>query len=385
MSNSKYLSSQSSQSSEITSIGKHAQERLFRIQKFIEADSVNPNSRNLARRLREYIEYLKGWFPHYDFDLWDKVENQFNFIWPQLSKSIYLGIEYNLYEEVRDVFFEIRNLLQWTGRVKERIYFSAWLRKEAFKRNEIGTIYIAISSLAWSYTSSGCHQNLEKANALWQNLKLFLSNIGRSGKLHYLEGELIKSLGQDLYAESMMDMHENGVRIAIRRRQIDDAIYYIEQGRNKIISLFTEDFISCRLKERFMIAFQYHEGITYYLRHDYVNAKVFFDRILCRASLIGWDRVTKGARSWLATLAMELNEYDRCEEILTDIIENYSDFSNKRDIFCLLIKAQLSGRKGQQDEKIQSEKRAIGVFQNIFQNSNEENIICNLDAFALLS
>ena len=363
-------------------IKNNSKERICRIRQKVTHDFFSSNHKILIRKLREYLEYLKGWLPHYDFELWDKVENQFNFIWPQLSKLLYLAIEYDLYEEIRDLFFEIRNLLQWTGRIEERIYFSAWLQRKASEKGDIGAMYVAMSSLAWSYTSSGCRQNLDKASELWKDLALCLANIDSSSNF---KKNLKNSLGENLYSELMMDIHENGVRIAIRLRQIDDAEYYIKKGRERISSLFREELILRRLEVRFMVAFQYHEGITYYLKHNYTQAEKIFEDILSRARLIGWDRVIKGARSWLATLAIELKKYDKCNEILSGITEDYPVLPNKRDGFCLLLKAQLSDIQGQKDEKLASEERAFRVFERISENSSGEPISCNINSFTLLS
>lgn len=335
--------------------------------------------------LRDHIEFLQGWLPHYDFGFWDKIEIQFDRVWPSLSNSIYLGVEYSLYEEVRDVFFEIRNLLQWTGKIEDRIYLSAWLKRESEERNDKGTTYLAISSLVWSYTSSGCYQDLQQASILWQSLKNSLMYIDKISEIEKRENQFIKTLGKDIYSELMMDIHENGVRIAIRNRNLDEANKNISKGIKMIDYLYSEELISQRLKERFETSFQYHKGIIYFLNQNFSEAQYIFNNILFRANSIGWDRVVKGAQSWLATIAMELKNYAECEALLADLAIEFPNVPSKRDGICHLIKAQLSGRKGQNDEKIASEERAIKVFERFSAPFSHNNANFSIDSFALLS
>lgn len=369
-----------SKSMNSTELSQRQVDRVCRIKEDV---LLNSNREDLVRQLKEHLEYLKDWSPHYDFELWSKIESQFECIWPQLRKLLFLGIEYELYEEVRDIFFEIRNLLQWTGLVKERIYFSAWLRREAIKKDDKGTVYLSISSLAWSFTSSGCYQNLDEASLLWKELDSFINTVDDSCHTDSLRNHIIVSLGKDLYSELMMDAYENGVRIAIRNQCIDDAKHHIERGKKKVKSLFLEGLISRRLEERFMIAFQYHEGITFFLQKEYSEAEFLFGKILERASLIGWNRVVSGAQSWLATLAIELKKYDRCEDILADLIQDNLGFPHKRDGICQLIKAQLFDKIGHKDKKAAAEAKAARVFREISGSTNDRVNSCNLSSFVL--
>lgn len=335
----------------------------------------------LGSKLQKYFICLQEWSCRYDFQLWDKVENHFNSLWPELNQALHLGIEYGLYEEVKNLFFEMRNLLQWTGRIKDRIYFAAWLKREAEQRQDAGTRYLAISSLVWSYTSSGCYQSLDKAYDLWKELASYLIATDKPVCFNTLSNSLIDSLGSSLYVELIVDAYENGVRIAIRRREFDNAFLRIHQGEEKIKMLFEQNFIPPRLQERFRLAFQYHKGIICYLMHEHDEAEKLFQRILDCANLIGWNRVIKGAKSWMATLAMERKQYDKCEEILTHLVEDNPNMSDKRDGFCHLIKAQLFARKGQKEEKIACEKKATKVFEKC--NNNDAS--CNVYSFILLS
>ncbi|MBE7386257.1 MAG: hypothetical protein F6J95_033315 [Leptolyngbya sp. SIO1E4] len=360
-----------------------SQEQADRTEKIRKEIVTDLSLSNLADGLEKHLDYLRDWSPHYDFEFWDKIESQFEYMWPNLSKLLYLGVEYGLYEGVRDIFFEIRNLLQWTGLVKERIYFSAWLKRESINKQDEGTTYISVSSLAWSFTSSGFHQDLGQANALLKDLDSFIDAVENSSSRNSLKSNIIDSLGKDLYSELMMDAHENGVRISIRNQDLKNAKYYIERGRNKINSLFSEDLILPRLEERFMLAFRYHEGIVFFLQEEYAEAEAIFSEILQRASLIGWDRVTSGAHSWLATLAIELGKYDKCEDILSGLIRDNLISPHKRDGICQLIKAQLLDKIGHKGEKAVAEERAAKVFREISGEENNPASRCNLTSFVL--
>ncbi len=323
---------------------------------------------DLRIRLRNHLSKLRKEKIRYDYQFWYQAKYYLNSIWSDLDGDIRLGIQYDLYEEVKNLFFELRNILQWTGHVEERIYFAAWLNREAESRNDVGIMYLAISSIVWSYTSSGCYQDLDKAYDLWTELatSLIATDIDPGYDIH--GNNLEESLGASLYAELIMDTCENGVRVAIRRRELDTAWLKIHQGEQIIDLLFDREFISPRLQTRFKLTFQYHKGIICYLVHEYEESEQHFDNVIKEANLIAWERVIKGAKSWLATLAMERHQYDICENILTDISftdreKSFSILLEKRYGYCYLIKANLCERQGRQDEKIACEQEARTLYE----------------------
>ncbi|MBE9039373.1 hypothetical protein IQ235_01000 [Oscillatoriales cyanobacterium LEGE 11467] len=322
---------------------------------------------NLQIILQRRLSELQQMHTRHDYERWDIAKHYLCSIWSNLDLELQLGIQCGLYEEVKNLFFELRNILQWTGRIQERIYFAAWLKREAEPRNDIGIMYLAISSLVWSYTSSGCYQDLDKAYDQWKELakSLIATDISLGFDIH--GNNLKESLGASLYAELIMDTCENGLRVAIRRRELDKAWLKIHQGEQIIDLLFEREFISPRLQTRFKLTFQYHQGIICYLFDKYEESEHHFENVIKEANLIGWERVIKGAKSWLATLAMERAQYDRCEQILTDIIltdrvTSFSSILEKRYGCCYLIKANLCGIQGKKYERIACEQEARRLF-----------------------
>ncbi|MBE9138045.1 hypothetical protein IQ254_12740 [Nodosilinea sp. LEGE 07088] len=343
----------------------------------------------LTERLKEFkIKFLFGSRTHYDFDYWDKVKLQFEHFWPQLRIALYKAIEYGLYEQVREIFFDLRHLLQTTGHVKERIYFAAWLRKEASVRGHHGTKYLTTTSLIWVYTSSGCFQNLEKAKKMAEGIIPFVTEVGTEVGDSPKSGErrkaLVNELGEKLYVELMIDAHETLVRLAIRHRELDAAGKYIREGKEEISLLAAAELLPPRLKERFDIAFCYHEAIILYLKGEYQDAQALFQEIADRSSLIGWMRVVKGSTSWLATLAiMREEDYQTCEAIVQKAAAFVPRQFGKRDGICHLIKAQLSKRFGSEEEKVASEARASECLRGFSGAVSTQNDSCNIDGFLL--
>jgi hypothetical protein len=342
----------------------------------------NSEREAIKNTLQEQYNCLQAWSAHYDYDLWDKVEEHFNSLWLKLYNQMLLGIEYGLYEEIRNLFSELRNFLQSTSKIKERIYFAAWLKRESERRQDPGTRYLGISSLVWSYTSSGCYQNLKKAYALWKKLDFYM--LSKDVPIGFdVSGNNIKdSLGCSLYTELFMEVQESGVRLATRHQEFEQALVRLEKGKHKIEELFNQELISLRLKERFMLAFNYHEGINLYLKQEYDQAEKIFDSIFNRANHIGWKRVAKGAQSWLATLAMASDQYDKCSDILEKLIvkENLNR-PDKRDGICQLIKAELSSKKGQKKQAQELQENAV----KIFKECSKDDLSCNFISFKLLS
>lgn len=299
------------------------------------------NTRVLKSRLSEFQKAIAAWKPRFDFDLWDKAKENFEQLWPEIRDSLYLAVEYELYIPVKEMFFDVRHLLQITGYLKERIYIATWLMHEAKKRGDDGTAYLATSSLVWSYTSAGQHQNLNKAYEFWTLLTPCITALGDPFKDNRYRLELIKEIGEPLYLELIMDIHEGGVRLAVRQERFEDVQCYIARAGKEISILSQKNILTKRLKERFDLCFCYHEGVAAYLQNDYAKANELFDEVIYRATPIGWTRAIKGAKSWLATLAMVGEDYDTCNSILAEIIEKDVVPSDKRDGICRLLKAQM--------------------------------------------
>lgn len=339
---------------------------------------------NLENRLMAYKRDIESWDSHYDFELWNKTELKFEELWPKMKNSLYLAIEYELYNLVKDVFFDIRHLLQITGYVKERIYLASWIRREADSREEQGAKYLAISSLMGSYISAGCHQDYDKASQYWEELKLFLVALGNPFEHNDYRRRLIKQMGTSMYSELIMDVYESRVRLAVRKRDFNNVKLYTSYGRNEITSLSQESYISKRLKERFDICFTYHEGVTAYLRQNLSRAAQEFEEVINRAEFIGWIRAARGAKSWIATLAMEEKKYDKCEDIIISLLEVDEECPaqpNKRDGICHLIKAQLLSEKGEEAERERSHQKATTALLRFAEPTNSvERLWC---AFSL--
>lgn len=378
-----YISESLSFEEEIIKTSKYQPNTVVIEEEFVSSilQSSSSEEEALKKTLQEKLNCLLAWNAHYDYDLWNMVEEHFSFLWLELEHEMYLGVEYGLYEEVKNLFFELRNFFQGTGRIKERIFFAAWLRREAKSQGDLAMMCFATSSLVWSYTSSGCYQNLEKAYELWDKLTFYV--LPKEPLVVCDDGKSIQeTLGSSLYAELLMEVHENGVRLAIRQRDFDKACLRIEKGKNTIEELFDKKFISLRLKERFSLAFKYHKGIVFCLMQKHKEAEQVFSKISKKAKILGWNRIVKGAKSWLATLAMEREDYRKCENILEDIsTKNIQGIPDKRDGFCYLIKSQNFNKAGQKEQAKESEEIAIKIFQEYSNN----DLSSGLKSLVLLS
>lgn len=345
-------------------------------------ESTSNEREALKHNLQNKYESLSEWNAHYDYANWSMVEDHFNSIWLDLEHEMYLGVEYGLYEEVKKLFLELRNFLQGTDRIKDRIFFAAWLRREAENLGDLEGMCFATSSLVWSYTSSGHYKDLEKAYALWHELILYLLPKDSS-----VVCEDCKSLKDTLkcsllYAELLMEVQENGVRLAIRKREFDKAFMRIEKGKSTIKELFEGKLVSQRLRERCYLAFNYHKGIVFYLMEEYREAEKLFQNISERAEIIGWNRAIKGAKSWLATLAMEKEDHSKCEDILRGIsTQEETNMHDKRDVLCYLIRSENFHKAGKQEQAQESKEIALSIFKKCSKNELESGI----DSLVLLS
>lgn len=339
----------------------------------------------LKETLALHQGYLRNLNTHYDFELWYETEENFEQLWPDLLKSLNLAIEYGLYDLVKDIFFEIRHLLQTTGHIKDRIYLATWIKNQAEKRQDIVGENLSLSSLVWSYTSAGKHQDLKQANIVWKSLAPFLEKIGTPFDHNKYRESLLKEIGPSLYIETLMDIFEGGTRLAVRQQKFRAANKYISQGREEISVFAREGYLSERLKERFDLAFSYHEGVAFYLKGQHEKAHRKFDAVISQGERISWIRAIRGAKSWLATLAIERKAYTECEAILQEITHEHPAVLRKRDGMCHLIKAQLLNERGRKTEKIESEQMACLAFAPFTTDSNDQTPFntCNLNLVSL--
>lgn len=327
-------------------------------------DSETNTSVNDVRAKLEYIYVsLQGWNARYDYALWERLENNFNDIWPELECYLYLCIEYDLYAELKKIFIELRNFLHTTGRTRERLYFAAWLFKRARQLEEEEIELFALSTIVWSYTCTGYYQNITKAEQLW----CFLMNrILKRDTYSQPIGSEFNIIVQDstegaIYPELLLEAYESGVRIFIRQYELDKAWLWTSKSNELINRLFQEHLISSRLRIRCQTAQKYHRGIILYLKKDFDSARYTFENVYKNAERIGWERVQRGVQSWLATVAKDQNRLEDCGRILAKIgvsdtiskktISQHSIHEQLRDAFCHLIKADLESKRGQIDAK----------------------------------
>lgn len=339
---------------------------------------------NQKRRMAQYTEHLRAWDLRYDFELWQQAETHLSQIWRGLRDAIHLSIEYGLYEEVASVFLEIRHLLQSVGLVKERLYIAAWLKTQAEVRNDWVVNCIATSALAWSYTSSGYYQDLEKAENLWNDLMPLLSKIGKPNESNKYRKHLTEKIDNYPYDEVLISAYETGARIAIRCNRLDDAHFYLEKGRDEITVLSARGLLSARLEERFDMAFRYHEGVAYYLSGKLDQAQEIFNDTIHRGRTISWERIVQGAKSWLATIAMVRKEYETCEDLLADTEVGNISLPSKREGIFYLLKAQLFNVRGQREKSAVFEESAVKILNRFFesQHHSSDSKTEKIDAFS---
>lgn len=361
-------------------IVKKVSEKLIRQQAPSYFKSLNGECNKLIARLEKYYEYLKSWELHHDFEMWEQAESQVGSVWLKLRGTLHLAMEYGLYEEVKAIFLELRHLLQTAGFVKDRIHLAAWLRAEAERRQDWAIMHLMTASLAWSYTSFGCNQDIDKANELWSDLIPFLLKVGEPTDCNECREYLRDREDVYPYAEMLVDIYETGTRIAMRCARFDDVREYIRKGRAEIWLLSQSGFLSARLKERFDISFSYHEGMAYYLMSQYERAQALFNDAVERGEMIAWNRLVRGAKSWLATIAIELKDYGVCERILSEIVDNHVLNESRRDVMCHLVKARLLYKQGQAQAQAVSEKKAIAALEKFFEKSSGTY---DLDSFRL--
>ena len=352
------------------------EEKVLQAQAAMRASLPYQASESVKQTLESYYQSLSSWKLHYDFDLWEQAEAYLEQIWHQLRSALCLAMECGLYEEVKAVFLEARHLLQKSGFVKDRIWLASWLRSEAARRDDWPIQHLMTASLVWSYTSCGYYQDLDKASALWTELIPFLAEVGAPTDDNVYREYLRDRQDVYPYNELLVDLYETGTRIALRCARFEEARDYAEKGKAEILGLESSGLLSPRIEERFKIAFRYHEGVIYYLLGHYVIAQAIFREAVERGSLIAWTRLVRGAKSWLATIAIELEEYPLCERILREITTTHSPMADKRDAICHLIRAQLSDKLGEDSAKVASEKEAEAVLKHCSKERDSETARC---------
>lgn len=351
------------------------------------ASNVYLPGSSLRGRLRSIHGALQGWNARYDYSLWERVEDYLNDSWSELESYLYLCVEYELYDELKKIFIELRNFLHTTGRTQERLYLAAWLFQKARQLADEETELFALSTIVWSYTCTGCYQDIPKAAMLWQFL---IRRILQRGTKFEPVAREFNSIVQDstegsIFPELLLESYESGVRIYIRQYNLDAARVWTARSDKLIDQLFQNHLISSRLRTRCRTAQDYHRGIISYLGKDSDSARATFEEVYKNAERIGWERVQKGAQSWLATVAKEQNRLEECSKILSTIgvsdnitavaTSSRSLHARLRDAFCHLIKADLENKRGKIDAEFTHQEAANRIFEEHTSNSDSSHTV----------
>ena len=281
----------------------------------IEQRSLNSNSKDhvKSREYTEVMEYTKLWKFKHDFDLPNIVQQRFKTNLPIFSNFLYQGMNENNYQEVKEVFKNIRHIAHLCGAKDLVLDVSLWLGEQSTNCGDMSTCILAESSLAWSYASRTKEKELTLARDIMEEAWESLEDIK-----FFMQTD----------ADVIAILSELKLRIPIRlyllkKQHLSEGKFgeLWHQSSHMLDKLLQDRALEPRLKERFKIALQYQHGIYCYLTQQYEKAIEKFTYIAKRTNLIGWTRVEQGAYSWLVTLTEKIGNRDACLEYLEKIDE----------------------------------------------------------------
>ncbi|NER28183.1 MAG: hypothetical protein F6J89_11255 [Symploca sp. SIO1C4] len=257
------------------------------------------------------MEYIEVWKLKHDFDLPNIIQQRFKMNLDVFSDFIDQGIKQINYEEVKQVFKNIRHIAHLSGDNEFVIKVSCWLREYSRQSSDINTYLMAESTLAWSHTSYKDRQAVNQAKYLTERAWNLLSDL---------------NVCMTIDADVIAILSELKLRIPIRLHMLhaqhfsDEEFELIQHQSQKMVDRLIQDrTLEPRLRERFKIALQYQHGIYYFWTQKYEKAIQKFTDITEQTNLIGWKRVEQGAYSWLGTLSEQTGNIDACLKYLSKI------------------------------------------------------------------
>jgi NB-ARC domain len=264
--------------------------------------NINKKFQKEARKrwLKWYLDFaakhggddLSEWHEEYD-----KIEEEWdNFLevldWYANDNQFNID-QKECYENINKLWTHLNKFASLYGHWDDRLRWLDWLITKSQRYADWITYVNSITSKSWTLILKESPENLIEAEKLLNEAWSRIQNV--EDNIRYI-------------------VAENMAVINIRKQEFDTArewfIKYCEIIENSNLDYNRR----CRSKIRCL----YYEAEILYREKKVKDAQLQYQRVLKEAEDIQWLRFVVNAQSWLATIAIKLQQFDNAENILKD-------------------------------------------------------------------
>ncbi|GAB1542038.1 tetratricopeptide repeat protein [Scytonema sp. NUACC21] len=256
---------------------------------------------------RRWVRFYQDFVQHNageDWEKWihyDKLEEEQG----NLRAVLYWCKDQEHYEEVRDFWLLLNHYANLYAYWGDRLDWLQWLVEQSERRGE------------WSsfVKFSICRSGLLIQMCTQQSLREAEEILRRTWVLRDHANLCVQA-----------DLAESIARLKIRQKKYHDALRWltVEEG------LVQEASLEERQNIRYTIPVLYHRAEIFHLEHEYARAKELFQAVIKSAAKINWYRVINSAQNWLADIAIEQDESNEAQQLLTKGLTVAESNNNKR-------------------------------------------------------
>ncbi|MBN4006001.1 tetratricopeptide repeat protein [Nostoc sp. LPT] len=239
-----------------------------------------------------------------DWEKWihyDRLEEEEG----NLRAVLYWCKNQNHYAEVRDLWLLLNHYANLYAYWDDRLDWLQWLIEQSERRGEWSSLVKFMIRKTWLLIRECSPESLKKADEILQQAWVLRD-----------------------HADSCVqaDLAESIARLQIRQKDYQDAHHWLNVEEKLVIEANLEE----RKHIRYFIPVLYHRAEIFYSEGEYLLAKKLFQDVMESAKKINWHRVINSAQNWLADIAIEQDDCDEAQKLLTQGLTVAKSTNNKR-------------------------------------------------------
>ena len=199
-----------------------------------------------------------------------------------------------LYKKVAEFWLLLNHYANLYGYWPDRMNWLEWLIEKLEQFGEWSELVKFMFLKSWLLIRFDSEENLKEADNILMNAWTLSS--------HFVEDPCVKA-----------DVSESIARLKIRQRIYCEAYHWL----NIEEELVKNADIDRQKYNRYIIPVLYHRAEINFLEGKYVESKKLFKDVIEKAKIIEWVRVTNSAQNWLADIAIQEQDKEGAEKLLT--------------------------------------------------------------------
>ncbi len=292
---------------------------------------------------RRWLDWAKGylrthgnldWREWYDYSA---IEDQ----WPHLAYAVEWCIVQDDHNSFRELWLYLKGAARLRGYWQESLVWLEWWTAASVDNPLVHTEAL----LNYSQLLGLLNQPIHRHKAL---------------ELNYEAWNCIKDYSaMSLRAELVL----NFIYLLVWNKSEKEAWDWLHQGE----VLAAKGLETATETSRFIVCLCYYQALLASQANDYEQAKQLYLTALRSAQALGWRRLTSYIRGWLATVLMNLQEFDGAHQLLAEGLADATANQDYRSMaYCQMFQAKLAAKQGHNAEACQLANGARDTFEWLY-------------------